>query len=153
MYGRGIKRKIKEENGKYNSLWENDYFFIIMNNKLMCLICKTVVPVMKEYNVKRHYQQHHATFNSCTGELRKAKISALKSSLYETGIQFQRYFQNPSDIVKASFNISNLLAKKLKPFSEGEFIKECIIVAVQQICPKKVKQFSDIGLSRRNSLP
>ena len=41
MYGRGIKRKINEENRNYNSLWENDYFFIIMKNKLMCLICKT----------------------------------------------------------------------------------------------------------------
>jgi len=50
------KRKIVDENRKYSEEWEEKYFFIIQNTKLMCLICRETVAVFKEYNVKRHYE-------------------------------------------------------------------------------------------------
>lgn len=40
------------------------------------------------------------------------------------------------------------IAKKCRPFTEGEFIKECITDAVNIMSPKKVKKYSSIPLSR-----
>jgi hypothetical protein len=50
---------------------------------------------------------------------------------------------------RASFHVSYFLAKKLKSFSDGEFVKECMDILVENICPEKSSQFASISLSRR----
>ena len=49
---------------------------------------------------------------------------------------------------KTSFVISHKIAKKSKPFSEGEFVKECLMNSAALICPKKREAFENISLSR-----
>jgi hypothetical protein len=45
---------------------------------------------------------------------------------------------NGSDIaVKASSAVSEVVAKKWKPDSDGEFVKECLEVVGGIICPEK----------------
>ncbi|XP_057667237.1 tigger transposable element-derived protein 1-like [Diorhabda carinulata] len=43
----------------------------------------------------------------------------------------------------------NWLAKALKPFAEGEFIKECMLEVCGVLCPEKKNEFEKISLSRR----
>ena len=50
---------------------------------------------------------------------------------------------------KAGYIVSYLIAKKMKPFTEGEFIKECMINVVREVCPKKKGAFEYISLSTR----
>ena len=40
---------------------------------------------------------------------------------------------------RASCHVSNLIAKKLKPFSDGEIVKECMDILVETYVPKKVQ--------------
>jgi hypothetical protein len=47
--------------------------------------------------------------------------------------------------VKASYAVSDIIAKRLKPYSDGEFVKECLEVVGDIICQKKN---SSISLSR-----
>lgn len=47
------KRRIVDENGKYSEKWEEKYFFIVQDTKLLCLIFGDIVAVFKEYNGKR----------------------------------------------------------------------------------------------------
>ena len=44
---------------------------------------------------------------------------------------------------------SELIATKLKPHAEGEFVKECLVAAVELLAPDKVKLFQSVSLSRR----
>ena len=48
-------------------------------------------------------------------------------------------------------NIVTLYQKKIarasKPFSDSEFIKECIVSAVKVICPEKKQAFMNISLN------
>ena len=37
----------------------------------------------------------------------------------------------------------------MKPFTDGEYIKECLLAAAEEIAPKKVKDFSQISFSRQ----
>ena len=37
----------------------NNIFFIIHKDKPICLICNETVSVLKEYNLKRHYNTKH----------------------------------------------------------------------------------------------
>ena len=39
------------------------------------------------------------------------------------------------------------MAKRGKAFSDGNLIKECIIQAVEEICPEKIDTFKNISLS------
>ena len=49
---------------------------------------------------------------------------------------------------RTSFHVSNLLANKLKPFSDGEFVKECMDILVENMCPEGSSQLANISLSR-----
>ena len=50
---------------------------------------------------------------------------------------------------KTSFVISHKIAKKNKPFSDGEFVKECLMDSASLICPEKREAFENVSLSRR----
>lgn len=76
-----MKRKIVDEKRAFHEKWTDDYFFVEANNKALCLICKEVVSVFKDYNLRRHYVQMHSKFNELQGMCRKQKILDLKKIL------------------------------------------------------------------------
>jgi hypothetical protein len=49
--------------------------------------------------------------------------------------------------VQANFIISQIIAKKSKPFTDGEYVKECIIKAAEILCPEKQQLFKNTSLS------
>jgi exosome complex RNA-binding protein Csl4 len=50
--------------------------------------------------------------------------------------------------VKVSYVLSELIAKHSKPFTEGDFIKTCLIKMAEIICPGNLKAFPNISLTR-----
>uniref|UniRef100_A0A3P9L1Z0 SPIN-DOC-like zinc-finger domain-containing protein n=1 Tax=Oryzias latipes TaxID=8090 RepID=A0A3P9L1Z0_ORYLA len=65
----------------FKQKWEDDYFFAEISSKAVCLICQQSVAVLKEYNIRRHYETKHAVFSRYKGEVRKKKSSELLSKL------------------------------------------------------------------------
>jgi hypothetical protein len=49
--------------------------------------------------------------------------------------------------VQASFIISQIIAKKSKSFTNGEYVKECIMKAAEIFCPQKQQLFQNISFS------
>ena len=49
--------------------------------------------------------------------------------------------------VRASFALSEKIAQSSRPFTEGTFIKECLLTASDILCPEKKKLFESISLS------
>ncbi|KAL4131458.1 hypothetical protein QTP88_008769 [Uroleucon formosanum] len=144
-----VKRKIVDENKKYSEEWEEKYFFIIQNTKLMYLICRETVAVFKEYNVKRHYETKHNDYLKFSSEVKQSKLREFTSQLKTQQKMFSSALQQPSNIIKASYSVSFLIAKKMKKFSDGEFVKECLEAVAKDILPDKNKLFSNISLSRQ----
>ena len=52
-------------------------------------------------------------------------------------------------VTKVSLRVAHLLAKEGKPFTDGELIKSCLIVAAEEMCPENVDLFKSISLSAR----
>ena len=52
-------------------------------------------------------------------------------------------------VVKASYLVAEIIAKKSQPFADGEFIKECIVRVADVICSEKKETFAKISLSRQ----
>lgn len=143
------KRKLNDECRVFQEKWTSDYFFIVNSNKLVCLICKDSVSAFKEYNVKRHYQTRHSDFEKYTQNERKEKVKILQKQISTQQNLFKTAHETSSDVVEASFLVSKEIAQNSKSFSDGEFVKKCLLVVVQKLCPDKLKLFESVSLSRR----
>ncbi|XP_076810261.1 general transcription factor II-I repeat domain-containing protein 2A-like [Clavelina lepadiformis] len=49
----------------------------------------------------------------------------------------------------ASYEVAKVIAKNMKPFTDGDYVKDCLMAVVKVICPEKKKLFSDVSLSAR----
>ncbi|KAK0144404.1 General transcription factor II-I repeat domain-containing protein 2A [Merluccius polli] len=137
------KRKVDAECRVFQEKWTNDFFFVEVKGKPVCLVCGEALAVMKKANVERHYSSKHAKLDELRGQMHLDKINALRRSL---GAQHAAFTEN---VTRASFVVSELIATKLKPHAEGEFVKECLVAAAELLTPDKVKLFQSVSLSRR----
>ncbi|XP_029656188.1 general transcription factor II-I repeat domain-containing protein 2A-like [Octopus sinensis] len=119
------------------------------NSKPTCLICKEKVSVVKEYNVRRHYETKHSEYAKFSKELKTRKLDSLKSELRNQQRLLNSSIHSSSDTVKASYSVAMIISKRMKSFSDGEFVKECLDAVVKDILPDKTKKFSNISLSRQ----
>lgn len=143
-----VKRKIGQEGRIFQEKWGYAYFFTSCNSVPICLICKQSVSVIKEYNIKRHYDTNHGKiYDKFVGKLRDEKFEELKKSLLHQTKLFDNIRKENIESVKCSYIIAEKIARASKPFSDGEFIKECIVSAVEVICPEKKQAFLNISLS------
>nr|XP_019833864.1 PREDICTED: prostate tumor-overexpressed gene 1 protein [Bos indicus] len=84
------KRKREREGHVFREKWERAYFFVEVKSMPTCLICKKIVSVLKEYNLKRHYESKHSkSFDQYTEQTRDAILNELKKGL-KSGIRVSR---------------------------------------------------------------
>ena len=50
--------------------------------------------------------------------------------------------------IETGYEIALLIGKKSRPFSDGDFVKECMLVAVNKLCPNQQQTFENLSLSR-----
>ncbi|TWW71158.1 General transcription factor II-I repeat domain-containing protein 2A [Takifugu flavidus] len=143
------KRKVDAECRLFQEKWTNDFFFVEVKGKPVCLVCGEALVVMKKANLERHYSTKHAKLDELKGPMRVDKVNALRRSLEAQQAAFIRPSSDRENITQASFVVSELIAKKLKPHAEGEFVKECLVAAAEVLAPDKVKLFQSVSLSRR----
>ncbi|XP_055011762.1 general transcription factor II-I repeat domain-containing protein 2B-like [Boleophthalmus pectinirostris] len=142
------KRKVDTEGRIFQDRWKEKYFFWEVGGKPVCLICSQQVAVAKEYNIKRHYETHAEKYSEYTGQLRTKKLNELASSLQKQQAVFSKCRDTHEGAVKASYIIAWEIAKASKPFSEGAFVKTCMLKAAELVCPDKRQALANISLSR-----
>lgn len=145
------KRKVDSECRVFNVKWSEEYFVTEHNNSVLCLICNEKIAVLKEYNIRRHYETKHSKhqYAQLKGQHRQEKVTFLKKSLTAQRQVFTKHKNENEAAVRASYKISQELAKSGKPFTDGELIKKCIQMAVEELCPEKHQLFETISLSAR----
>ena len=106
------------------------------NKKPVCLICNECLAVSKEYNLRRHLKTAHANFDvtfPLGSAARKQKKTSLKSC-YEG--RCQSLFRASTDQERAtvaSLRVAWILAKKKKPFTDSEMVKECMLASIEEL--------------------
>jgi len=144
------KRKIGNECRVFNDEWTAKYCFTNVGSKAVCLLCRECVSVFKEYNLKRHHQTKHLDFgHNLTNEERKRKCQELVNNLKKQQTVFTKQSLIQDAATEASLVLSQKIVKRNKPFSDGEFIKECLSDAANIMCPEQKTKFDSISLSRR----
>lgn len=133
---------------RFQTRWENEYFFKEINGKGVCLICNEDVAMMKEYNVRRHYETKHQSYASCTGAERTQKFKQMAGSLQAQQQFFFGANKVQENATAASYEVAKLIAQHGKLFSRGDFIKQCLVKVTEIMCPEKVQDFNNVSLSR-----
>lgn len=142
------KRKITDECRVFQEKWTDLYFFVNIKNKPVCLVCNESVSVMKEYNLKRHYDTKHSSkMDAVQGQFRLDKVRDLRKKLENQQFTFTRQNAESELSVKVSYIISEQIAKQSKPFTDGEFVKQCMESAAEILCPTQKHLFSKVSLS------
>ena len=143
-------RKLKQVNRVFQDKWTESYFFTYVEEKAFCLICQEKISSLKEYNLKRHYYaKHSAKYSEFIGPIRQNKVIELEKGFKKQQNSFKKLVYKSSDTVRASYIISKILAKHMKPFSDGEIVKECLEAVSGIYFPDKKQILPEICLSRR----
>ncbi|XP_069792252.1 LOW QUALITY PROTEIN: general transcription factor II-I repeat domain-containing protein 2-like [Narcine bancroftii] len=143
-----VKRKVGDEHRQFQEKWEVQYFFVEHRGIPTCLICTEKVAVHKEYNLKRHYTARHAEeYAKYQGDERANWVANLKMCLVRQQDFFKKATRENDAAVEASYVVSEMIVKAGNPFTEGEFVKKCILQAASIVRPENKGQFSNISLS------
>ena len=145
------KRKVDAENRGFQARWEAEYMFTEVNGKPVCLLCGESLAVMKEYNLRRHHEtskKHTDKDKNMDTEQRLQKVEELKRGLKSQQDLLTKAKSQSEAAVKASFFVAEEVAKSARPFTEGEFIKNCMLKVCDAVCPDKRQLFSNVSLSR-----
>ncbi|CAN7949242.1 unnamed protein product [Ixodes hexagonus] len=90
---------------------------------------------------------HHEKYGALTGKVREHTVTQLKAALGKQQDLFKKAAKASDETVRASFVISELIAKSSKPFTEGLFVKKCLLEVADATCPSMKKTFEKISLS------
>ena len=122
-----------------NPVWTDKYLFILplsSNTKPMCLICHECVGVLKGYNVRRHHTEKHPTFRTNFPEgsqERAVNVQSLTASYNRKCTTMVRTCTSQQTARAASLRVSWMLAKKKRPFTDSETVKECMLAVVDEV--------------------
>ncbi len=117
----------------------NDYFFVEVKGKPVCLVCGDALAVMKKANLEHYYSSKHAKLNELQGQMHLDKVNTLQQNLSAQQAVFTRPHSDRENVIHASFVVSKLIAKKIRSHSEGEFVKKCLVATAELLTPDKVK--------------
>ena len=153
------KRKYEDVAGReFNADWTNEFMFVpSRGGKPVCLICGFCVSVTKTFNLERHFTTTHPDINTqypISSELRKDFIAKKRSYLTSQQSFFTKANEQSNNAVVASYEITLLLARKKKPFTDAEeIIKPSLKIAARMLGDKKCEtKFDQIPLSNNKNL-
>ena len=73
--------------------------------------------------MKRHYETNHKTYDQFVGDQRQQKAESLRKGLIAEQSIFKKVTQNKQASVQISYVVAREIAKRGKPFSDGEYIE------------------------------
>uniref|UniRef100_A0A8C4NE98 SPIN-DOC-like zinc-finger domain-containing protein n=1 Tax=Eptatretus burgeri TaxID=7764 RepID=A0A8C4NE98_EPTBU len=123
------KRKLLDKNRSFKKEWEA-FFFVERKGKALCIICHETVAIMKVCNMKRHFTSVHPKQAALPDDKKKAEFGRLSAQLEKQSAFMKRSVSSTQAAAqsntRASCRVAHLVATNLKPFTEGEFLKDLI---------------------------
>ena len=105
------KRKVADEHRVFQQKWGEEFAFVEVKDKPVCLICQRAIAVMKRDNLKRHHDTHNQNGEKFSEEyppgsiMKKEKIRLLKMGLHgqqSTLIPLNKYKRDTEDYLRSS---------------------------------------------------
>jgi hypothetical protein len=87
-------------------------FFVEQSGVAVCLVCNDKMVVMKDYDLKCHYETRHKSFSEFDGRMREEKFFVLKTNLAKQ----QNFFQRVQNTVSRLYSTFNIKMNKIKVY-------------------------------------
>ncbi len=111
-----------------------DHFLSNVNRKPVCLVCSQHISVLKEYNLKRHYQANHAkNFKNFQGQWSAEKIRELLTGLKKQQAVFSRSQEVSDAAMSASYITADEIASASKLYSDRDFEETCMLKVAENV--------------------
>ena len=145
------KRKLADEGRVFNEEWLKNYFMLEKNGKPLCLVCKQTIAVMKEYNVKQHYETlPKMQYKEYSGKSRIDVAIRLKREYQKEKKVLSNFIKPQTASTVASYEVALMMVKKNTSFRDGELIKQGAIKMAQVFGEDKVsRKFGTVSLSHQ----
>ena len=73
------KRTLQEERRVFNEEWELQFYVVAVKDKMMYLLCNSMITTVKRYNAIRHYTTHkNQKYVALEGEACKEALKKMK---------------------------------------------------------------------------
>jgi hypothetical protein len=119
------KKKVDHECRVFKEQWTQKSFLVQNKNEVVCLLCKDSVSVLKECNIKRHYDaRHKEKYDIFQGHVRTDKSKSLQRALLDQQNIFKSRVNENLAVVRATFHVAEIIAQEGRPFIDGEFVKK-----------------------------
>ena len=144
------KRTLQEERRVFHEEWELQFYVAAVKDKMMCLLCNSMITTVKKYNANQHYTTYkNHKYVALEGEARKEALKKMKLHNQQQRQVFQSLSRQGTNITEATYRIAYMLGKKGNPYSDAELIKDCIIEVVSCLDSDRVCKYKKLPLSRR----
>jgi hypothetical protein len=116
-----------------------EIFFFTKGKKegtALCLISREMLHRNKRYNLNRHYISVHSQFEEKfpkKSKIREEKLQPLKNSFACERSTLLNAMNKNELTTKASYQVTEILAQKMKPFSDAEIVKECVVTVCKTL--------------------
>lgn len=130
------QRKTEDENREFKVEWTENFAFIQNLNGLpTCLICQEKMAHNKKSNLERHFTTKHESFSTKypVGDARKKAVEELQRRQERSAFGFNHWVQSSNNVNMASFVVSQEIAQRGKPYTDGDYIKSCFISASEEL--------------------
>ena len=138
MMGEKRRRKIDNERRQSQEEWSFKYFLIKSAEKAGCVICNEILAVLKEYNLCRRYQsKHQSNCSQLKGKVRAEKLAKLQHQIIAPRSLFTNSSNENESLTQASYKVAYVLAKRGKPFTDSEIVKDCLLEVAGELFHEK----------------
>ncbi|KAG7520096.1 hypothetical protein JOB18_023114 [Solea senegalensis] len=120
----------------FHDEWEVEFFFTTVRGSCVCFICGATVAIAKRHNVERHFTTCHTSYHANYppgSALRAERARELKAALCKQQSFFTRPVKNSQKATEASFRATQFLMKKKKAFTDGEVVKEAMMIIAKTV--------------------
>uniref|UniRef100_A0A3P8XHL5 HAT C-terminal dimerisation domain-containing protein n=1 Tax=Esox lucius TaxID=8010 RepID=A0A3P8XHL5_ESOLU len=140
----------------FQAAWTEEFAFVDRAASAVCLLSNEKIASMKQSNLKRHIDTHHALFASKypAGDSRKRACEELQRRV-QTSQQQLRVWTRQGDRNSASFAGALAIVRNGKPFTDGEYAKTFMLDVANELFddfPNKdkiIKRIKDMPHSAR----
>ena len=142
-----MKRKVNLECRAFEVQWGINYFGVEKNDKVMF--------IMQWHHSYTKREQHTTSLpNKARNRIFKAKkkLENLKQNAFTQRNLFSKIKNENEAVTKLSLLLAHLLVIKGKPFTDGDLMKSCLLVAAKEICPEKIDVFRSVSLSAKTTV-
>ena len=133
MSKRKAESECKREFKLFNEAWENEFLYIVSPaDKPLCIVCEATLAYNKNHDLNRHYKTHQTKIENEKklmpgSTLRKEYVAKDKEKIRGRRCTFIKLISEDLALTEASYEIALHLAKRKKPFSDGEeIVKPCL---------------------------